>query len=56
MTRRLERWYDGHDLPFITCSCYQRRPELDSANRCDLFLRVLEPGRYRYRFVVIGYG
>jgi putative transposase len=55
MTRGLERWYGGHDLHFITCSCYQRRPGLDNAGRRDLFLRVLERARQKYRFVVIGY-
>jgi len=55
MTQGLERWYGGHDLHFITCSCYHRRPELKSAARRDLFLRVLEQARARYRFVVIGY-
>jgi putative transposase len=55
MTRGLERWYSGHDLHFITCSCYRRRPELDSGERRDLFLRVLERARQKYGFVVIGY-
>jgi putative transposase len=55
MTRDLERWYGGHDLHFITCSCYQRRPELSSDKRRDLFLRVLERARQKYRFVVLGY-
>ncbi len=55
MTQGLERWYGGHDLHFITCSCYDRRPELGTAQRRDLFLRVLEQARLRYRFVVIGY-
>ena len=55
MTRGLERWYGGHDLHFLTCSCYQRRPELDSGERRDLFLRVLERARQKNRFVVIGY-
>jgi len=55
MTRGLERWYGGHDLHFITCSCYQRRPELESGERRDLFLRVLERARQKYRFVVVGY-
>jgi hypothetical protein len=41
MTTGLERWYGGHDLHFITCSCYQRRPQLDSREHRDLFLRVL---------------
>ena len=55
MTQGLERWYGGHDLHFITCSCYHRQPELQTAQRRDLFLRVLEQARLRYRFVVIGY-
>jgi REP element-mobilizing transposase RayT len=55
MTQGLERWYGGHDLHFITCSSYHRGPELKSVQRRDLFLRVLEQARSRYRFVVIGY-
>ena len=55
MTRGLERWYGGHDLRFITCSCYRRRPELRCGERRDLFLRVLERARQKYRFVVVGY-
>ena len=55
MTKGLERWYGGHDLHFITCSCYKRRPELGNGARRDLFLRVLERARQKYRFVVIGY-
>ena len=55
VTRGLERWYGGHDLHFITCSCYKRRPELGTVARRDLFLRVLERARQKYRFVVIGY-
>lgn len=55
MTKGLERWYGGHDLHFITCSCYQRRPELSCGERRDLFLRVLERAREKYRFVVAGY-
>jgi putative transposase len=40
---------------FITCSCYHRQPQLGTAERCDLFLRILEEARHRYRFVVHGY-
>jgi hypothetical protein len=25
VTEGLERWYGGHDLHFITCSCYKLR-------------------------------
>ncbi len=55
MTKGLERWYGGHDLHFITCGCYRRLPELGTGARRDLFLRVLEQARQKYRFVVIGY-
>ena len=55
MTQGLERWHGGQDLHFITCSCYHRQAELGSPERRDLFLRVLEHARLRYRFVVIGY-
>jgi putative transposase len=51
----LKRYYGGGDAHFITCSCYQRKPWLNSASRRDLFLKILEDTRQRYRFVVIGY-
>ena len=55
MTIGLSRFYGGHDLHFITGSCYRRRPELGTASRRDLFLRLLEEARQRYQFVVYGY-
>ncbi len=51
----LERWHGGHDLHFITFSCYDRRPLLATAQRRDLFLEVLERVRRRYRWVVLAY-
>jgi len=53
--RRLKRFYGSGDLHFITCSCYQRRPLLDTPERRDLFLIVLEDVRRRYELVVVGY-
>ena len=55
MPSGLERWHGGHDLHFITFSCYHRQPLLGSTERRDLFLRVLEQVRQRYRWVVMGY-
>lgn len=55
MPRNLKRYYGSGDLHFITASCYQRQPLLDTAKRRDLFLSVLERTRRRYRFVVLGY-
>ena len=51
----LERHYGGGDLHFLTCSCYHRRPLLRTVARRDLFVRVLEEVRRRFRLVVIGY-
>lgn len=55
MPRGLERWHGGHDLHFITFSCYRRQQWLGSARRRDLFLKVLEQVRRRYHWVVLGY-
>jgi putative transposase len=55
MTRDLQRFYGGRDLHFLTFSCYQRQPLFSSASRCDLFLKILERVRLRYRLVVLGY-
>jgi len=51
----LERWHGGHDLHFLTFSCYHRQRLLGSVRRRDLFLRVLEQVRQRYGWVVLGY-
>jgi putative transposase len=55
MRRNLTRYCGSGDLHFITCSCYARQPLLGTAQRRDLFLRVLEQVRKRYHFVVVGY-
>jgi REP element-mobilizing transposase RayT len=55
MTEGLHRFYGGRDLHFLTFSCYQRQPLFADASRCDLFLKILERVRCRYRLVVLGY-
>ncbi len=55
MTEGLHRFYGGRDLHFLTFSCYQRQPLFNSAARRDLFLRILERVRRRYRLVALGY-
>jgi len=55
MPKGLRRIYGGGDFHFITCSCYQRRALLKSARRRDVFLKILEEVRKKYRFVVAGY-
>lgn len=55
VTTGLHRFYGTNHLHFITGSCYDRQPRLHTADRRDLFLRILEEARFRYRFVVHGY-
>ena len=55
MTKGLVRYYGTRHLHFITCSCYRRQPQLHTARRRDLFLKILEEARRKYRFVVHGY-
>jgi putative transposase len=43
------------DLHFLTFSCYRRRPLFRNEGYCDLFLKILERVRRRYRLVVLGY-
>jgi putative transposase len=55
VTTGLHRYYGTRDLHFITGSCHWRQPHLGSAKRRDLFLKILEEARRRYRFVLHGY-
>jgi putative transposase len=55
MPTRLKRYYNAKHLHFLTCSCYHRHPWLNTARRRDLFLKILEQARVRYRFTVVGY-
>ena|SRR5882672_9536179 len=55
MPKGLHRYYGHGHLHFLTCSCYHRQPWLASPRRRDLFLKILEESRQRYRFVVVGY-
>ena len=55
MPTGLKRYYGAGDLHFITCSCYHRQPWLGTSHARDVFLRILEQTRKRYRFVVLGY-
>jgi putative transposase len=55
MPKGLKRWYGGGWLHFITCSCYHRRQFVASKRRKDLFLKVLEEVRQKYKFTVLGY-
>jgi putative transposase len=54
MAQALHRFCGGRDLHFLTFSCYQRQPLFSSTTCCDLFLKILERVRRRYRLVVSG--
>ena len=55
MTEGLHRFYGANDLHFLTFSCYRRRPLFRNQAYCDLFLKILDRVRRRYRFVGLGY-
>src|SRR6266568_3806791 len=55
MPKGLQRYYGDDHLHFLTCSCYHRQSWLGGVRGRDLFLRILEEVRQRYRFVVVGY-
>ena len=55
MPTRLKRIYGHHDLHFVTCRCYRRQPLLGSGRSRDVFLRIFEQVRRKYRFEVVGY-
>ena len=54
MPKDLKRYCSAGELPFITCSGYDRQPWVGSASRHDLFLTVLEQVRQGYAFAVLG--
>jgi putative transposase len=70
MPSRLKRIYGFRDLHFITshptdrntgarrgprCSCYRRQPLLGARHARDVFLRIFEQVRRKYKFEVVGY-
>jgi putative transposase len=55
MTFGLRRIYGQGHLHFITCSCFDRQPNLEDPERRNLFLQILSEVRERYRFALVGY-
>ena len=55
MPSRLKRIYGFRDLHFITCSCYRRQPLLGAKHTRDVFLRIFEQVRRKYKFEVVDY-
>ncbi|MHB8301743.1 MAG: REP-associated tyrosine transposase [Acidobacteriaceae bacterium] len=44
----------GH-LHFIACDCYRRRPKLGVEKHRDVFVRLLEEVRVKFRFTIAAY-
>jgi putative transposase len=55
MPRKLKRHHGHGDLHFITFSCYERRPLLNSVRTRNLFLKVLGEVLNRRGSLLIGY-
>jgi putative transposase len=55
MKEGLHRFYGANELHFLTFSCYRRRPLFRNHAHCELFLKILDRVRRRYRIVVLGY-
>src|SRR5882757_1956005 len=51
----LKRYQDEGDDHFITFSCYNREPYLNTPHARDIFLDSLELARTRYNFEILGY-
>src|SRR3954463_7099271 len=51
----LKRYQQEGDDHFITFSCYQRKPHLNTPTSKDTFLDSLERTRRHYQFQVLGY-
>jgi len=55
MPKGLRRHYGQGDLHFITFSCYERRPVLQTVRARNLFVKMLGEVRQRYDFLLVGY-
>jgi putative transposase len=55
MPKGLRRHYGRGDLHFITFSCYERRPVLQTVRARNLFVKILAEVRQRYDFLLVGY-
>ena len=55
MPKGLKRFQNFGHIHFVTFSCYQRRPYLNTPQSRDLFVETLEQIRQRYLLPVHGY-
>jgi putative transposase len=55
MPKNLKRYYGQKHLHFLTWSCYRRRARLGSGRARNLFVKILDEVRQRYRFRLVGF-
>jgi hypothetical protein len=55
MKNKPQRYYGRKELHFITFSCYQRKPFLNSLRAKTVFIKILEEVRTRYQVSLVGY-
>ena len=55
MPKFREAVYGKCHLHLIACTCYQKQPKLAEEKHRDVFVRLLEELRVKFRFAVVGY-
>jgi putative transposase len=55
MPKFREAVYGKGHLHLIACTCYQKQPKLAEEKHRDVFVRLLEELRVKFRFAVVGY-
>jgi len=53
MPKGLKRYTGRGELHFLTFSCYQRRPLLETVRARNLFVHALGEIRARYKFLLV---
>jgi REP element-mobilizing transposase RayT len=55
MRKTREAVYGKGHLHLIACTCYRKLPKLGEEKHRDVFVRLLEELRVKFRFAVVGY-
>ncbi len=55
MPKHREAVYGKGHLHLIACTCYRNQPKLGEEKHRDVFLRLLEELRVKFRFAIAGY-
>lgn len=55
MPKHREPVYGKGHLHLIACTCYQRQPKLGEEKHRNVFVRLMEELRVKFRFAIVGY-